>query len=65
MAKVKLPGDLLKRAEAAAETAGYSSVTEFITHLIERELTKIETAVSDSTDADELKERLNGLGYIS
>lgn len=65
MAKLKLPGDLMKRAEAAAETAGYSSVTEFVTHLLEKELTKVEEAVSDSTDAEELKERLKGLGYIS
>lgn len=65
MAKLKLPGDLMKRAEVAAETAGYSSVTEFITHLLEKELTKVEKAVSDSTDAEELKERLKGLGYIS
>jgi hypothetical protein len=36
-------------------------VDEFITHLIEKELSKLEGAQGD----DEIKERLKGLGYIS
>ena len=65
MKKVKLDGDLLDRAARAAETAGYSSVDEFLTHLIEKELGKIEGAATDAADEDELKERLRGLGYLS
>jgi len=45
MAKVKLDKDLLGRAAKVAETAGYSTVEEFLTHLIEKELSKVEDAV--------------------
>jgi metal-responsive CopG/Arc/MetJ family transcriptional regulator len=60
-AKVKLDKDLLARAKKVAETAGYSSVEEFLTHLIEKELANVE----DAQDEEALKERLRGLGYIS
>jgi hypothetical protein len=63
--KVKLDPDLLDRAKKAAETAGYSNVEEFLNHLVEKELKKIETATTEAKDEDELKERLKGLGYIS
>ena len=59
--KVKLDKELLARAEKAAQLAGYSSVDEFITHIIERELSKVEDASSE----EEMKNRLKGLGYIS
>ncbi len=60
-AKVRIEKELLKRAEKAAAAAGYSSADEFITHIIERELAKIEGAA----DEEDLKNRLKGLGYIS
>ncbi|MHC4473130.1 MAG: hypothetical protein ACYS99_19470 [Planctomycetota bacterium] len=60
-AKVKLDKDLLARAREVAEAAGYSAVEEFLTHLIEKELAKVE----DAEDEEALKERLKGLGYIS
>ncbi len=60
-AKIIVDKELMKRAEKAAASAGYSSVGEFVTHLIERELAKIEGAA----DQEELKNRLKGLGYIS
>ena len=61
MKKVKLDADLLDRASKIAETAGYSSVEEFLTHLLEKELGKI----GEAADEEALKERLRGLGYIS
>ena len=61
MKKVKLDADLLEKAKKVAETAGYSTVDEFVSHLLEKELKKVEDAV----DEEELKERLRGLGYIS
>lgn len=63
--KVKLDTELYERAERAAETAGYSDVTEFLTHLISKELARIEGAEESSGDEEELKKRLRGLGYIS
>ena len=59
--KVKIDSDLLDKAKKVAETAGYSTVDEFVSHLLEKELKKFEDAV----DEEELKERLRGLGYIS
>lgn len=60
-AKIRIEKGLYERAKKVAEIAGYSSVDEFITHLIEKELAKIEDAKGD----DQVKERLKGLGYIS
>ena len=59
--KVKLEKDLLERARHVADLAGYATVEEFITHLIERELQHFEEAKSD----EDIKEKLKGLGYIS
>lgn len=61
-AKLKLDSDLVARAQKVADTAGYSSVEEFVTHIIEKELSKMEDTVDDE---EALKERLRGLGYIS
>jgi len=63
--KVKLDSDLLERAKKAAETAGYATTEEFLSHLIEKELKQIEGASADAADEEELKERLRGLGYPS
>jgi hypothetical protein len=61
VAKVKIDKDLYQRAKRCAEIAGYSSTEEFITHIIERELARLEQ--SGDPD-DKVKERLRGLGYI-
>lgn len=63
--KLKLDPELLERAKKAAATAGYSTVEEFVAHVLDREIGKIEGAESSSEDAEALKERLKGLGYIS
>lgn len=59
--KLKIDKDLLARAEKVAESAGYSSVSEFVTHVLEKELEQLEGA----SDEKEMQERLKGLGYIS
>ncbi len=59
MAKIKIDSGLFDRAKKAAETAGYSSIEEFVTHIIETELAKHET-----TDDDKVTDQLRGLGYI-
>ena len=58
--KVKLDKGLLRRIERYAEMAGYSSAEEFITHALEKELATLEDAESE----DEIRRRLQGLGYI-
>lgn len=59
--RIKLDKDLLDRVRKIADIAGYSSVEEFITHALEKELAKLEDADSE----DEIKKRLKGLGYLS
>jgi metal-responsive CopG/Arc/MetJ family transcriptional regulator len=59
--KIKIDKNLLERAKKFAGAAGYSSVDEFIAHLVEKELAKLDGAQDD----EEVKKRLKGLGYIS
>lgn len=59
--KVKLDKDLVSKIKRYAEIAGYSSAEEFITHALEKELAQLEDADSE----EEIKKRLQGLGYIS
>jgi hypothetical protein len=58
---VKIDKDLLAKAERYARIAGYASTEEFVQHVLERELAKLEGADSE----EEIKKRLRGLGYIS
>ena len=60
MAKIRIDAGLLERATRAAEVAGYSSVDEFVAHLVEKELARSETDDAERQVAD----RLRGLGYI-
>ncbi len=60
--KIKLDKELMEKATRYAEAAGYSSVEEFITHIVEKEIAKIEEG-GDSLE--EVEKRLRGLGYIS
>jgi metal-responsive CopG/Arc/MetJ family transcriptional regulator len=60
VAKIKLDAHLYDRVRKIAEVAGYSSTDEFIIHIIEKELAKLESAESD----EKVEERLRGLGYI-
>jgi len=59
--KITLDKDLLARVKKFADIAGYSSVEEFITHALEKELAVLEEADTE----EEIKKKLQGLGYIS
>ncbi len=59
--KIKLDKDLLDKIKRYAGLAGYSSPEEFIVHALEKELAQLEDADSE----EEIKKRLQGLGYIS
>ncbi len=61
MPKIKISKDLHKKLKSVSETAGYSSVDEFVIHVLEREVSSIE----DSDSEEEIKQKLKGLGYIS
>jgi metal-responsive CopG/Arc/MetJ family transcriptional regulator len=58
--KISLDSHLYERVKKISETAGYGSPEEFIVHMIEKELAKLESADDDKT----IEERLRGLGYI-
>ena len=60
--KIKIEKDVLERCRKCAEVAGYSSVEEFVEHVLEKELKTIESA---GTSDDAITESLRGLGYIS
>lgn len=58
-AKVSLPKDLYNRADEYAREHGYSSLSELVTHLLEKEMEK------DKSEQDPaLADRLKGLGYL-
>ena len=57
---VKLEKALAERARAAAAKAGYSSLEEFLEHVIEKELASLEEAEAK----EEVVKQLKGLGYL-
>ena len=59
--RIKLDKALIAKVKRYSDLAGYSSVEEFITHALEKELAQLEKADSE----DEIKKKLKGLGYIS
>ena len=59
--KVKVDKDLWAKIQRYSELAGYSSADEFVLHALEKEIAQLEEADSD----EEIKKKLQGLGYIS
>jgi len=57
---IKLNKDLLARAKRVSDAAGYSSAQEFIEHVLDREISKLDDAQSD----EEIVLKLKGLGYL-
>ncbi len=60
--KIKLDKELYEKTKKYAETAGYSSVEEFVIHVLEKEMARIEEG---GESLEEVEKRLRGLGYIS
>lgn len=58
---IKLKKDILERVKHCADAAGYSSPQEFIEHVLERELAKIE---QDAETKEDIVKKLKGLGYL-
>ncbi len=61
MPKVKISKDLYNKVKEFAKIAGYSSVDEFVTHALEKEVKQL----GEGDSEDEIKKKLQGLGYIS
>lgn len=58
---VKLDRDLIDRLKKVADIAGYATVEEFITHILEKEMIHFE----DTKNEEDIRAKLRGLGYIS
>ena len=60
--KIKIDKELLAKVKKYAGLAGYATPEEFVRHVLEREIAKFE----DSGDTEEeIRKRMQGLGYIS
>ena len=57
---VKIKKELWDRIKRCSDAAGYSGPEEFVEHVLERELAKLEDAQSD----EEIVKKLKGLGYL-
>jgi hypothetical protein len=57
---VKINKELWTKIKRCADAAGYSSPQEFVQHVLERELARLDQAESK----EELIEKLKGLGYL-
>jgi hypothetical protein len=57
---IKLKKATWQRVKKCSDAAGYSSPEEFVEHVLERELAKLEDAESDA----EIVKKLQGLGYL-
>jgi metal-responsive CopG/Arc/MetJ family transcriptional regulator len=57
---VKLNKDLWAKVKRVSDAAGYSSPQEFIEHVLNREISKLDEAQSD----EEIVLKLKGLGYL-
>jgi metal-responsive CopG/Arc/MetJ family transcriptional regulator len=56
----KLKKELWAKVKRVSEAAGYSSPEEFVAHVVEKEIAKLDDAQSD----EDIVNRLKGLGYI-
>jgi metal-responsive CopG/Arc/MetJ family transcriptional regulator len=61
LTKIRIDKDLYEKVKIVSEREGYSSVEEFMSHLLEKVVSFSETDQEDET----LIKRLQGLGYIS
>lgn len=58
---IKLSKDLMARVSRCAELAGYASPQEFVEHVLEKEMARIE---EEGESKEEIVKKLKGLGYL-
>jgi len=58
--KIKVEAELWEKLERCAQVAGYSSTEEFIRHTLEQAA----AAADEANTEEEVKKRLQGLGYL-
>ena len=63
--RVRIDDELYARAKKCAELTGFSTTNEFIEHVLTKEIAAILGPRSGEDDTpEEIKKRLQGLGYI-
>ena len=60
--KIKIDKELNERLNKVTDAGGYSSIEEFVLHVIERELNKLDPSKGESEE--EIRKKMEGLGYI-
>jgi hypothetical protein len=60
--KIKIDRELYGRLKEIAGERGYSSVEEFVIHILEREASK--GSGGEKQDEEEIRKKLEGLGYL-
>jgi len=60
--KFKIDNELKIRLDKVSEAGGYSSVEEFVLHIVERELDKLDPGSEESEE--DIRKKLEGLGYM-
>lgn len=58
---IKLDKAIVARAREQARTRGYASVEEYLTHLVERDLT---AAMASDDEKQAIVDKMKGLGYL-
>lgn len=58
---IKLSKDLMVRVSRCAELAGYASPQEFVEHVLEKEMARIE---EEGESKEDIVKKLKGLGYL-
>ena len=65
--KLKIEDDLYDKLKKCAAAGGYATPEEFATHVLEREVEKLLSGTGGAPERDpeeEVRKRLQGLGYI-
>jgi predicted transcriptional regulator len=63
--RIKLDDELMEKVKQCASKAGYASPEEFVRHVVEREVARLLGPGKGPEDPEEeVKQRLQGLGYI-
>jgi hypothetical protein len=58
--KIKIPASLYGRLEKAAALQGYASVQELVLHVLEN----VARCTEEELSEEEVRKRLQGLGYL-
>ncbi len=62
--RIKIDDELFQKIKRCAESAGYASPEELVTHVLEKETTRLLREEASDDPEEEVKRRLQGLGYI-